>query len=60
MLWPPGSGDFDGALDVLLTFDLADKFLFGGSGFGPTRVCGPEVKRWREENCLRRSEAYPC
>jgi hypothetical protein len=35
-----GGGDFDGALDVLLTFDLADKFLFGGSGFGPTIECG--------------------
>jgi hypothetical protein len=45
MLWPPG-WDFDGASDMLRTFDLAEtKVPLGGSGFGPTiEVCGPELK----------------
>ena len=39
-LWPPGGGDFDGAFDMLRTFDLAEtKVPFGGSGFGPTIEC---------------------
>ena len=40
MLWPPGNWGFDGAFDMLRTFDLAEtKFPFGGSGFGPTIEC---------------------
>jgi hypothetical protein len=37
MLCPAGSGDFDGAFHMLLTFDLAEiEFLFSRSGVGPT------------------------
>ena len=37
ILWPPGTRGFDGAFDMLRTFDLAEaRFRFGGSGFGPT------------------------
>ena len=32
-----GSGDFDSAFNMLLTFHLAEiEFLFGGSDLGPT------------------------